>query len=111
MHELDVDIHEALAYCARLHDAKKARFHAARLELKTLGDNLSPDVVRLVDLLGYWVRANLEWSFECGRYFGDRGTEIKETRVIHLRPKEAGERTEPSDGDESGNYCAPRVQR
>lgn len=51
------------------HDREMRRFVAACAELPDLGD---PDhdatVRRYAAMLGRWIRANLDWSFECGRY-------------------------------------------
>ncbi|KAJ8698766.1 hypothetical protein PTI98_005437 [Pleurotus ostreatus] len=35
-------------------------------------------------MLAEWVRGNDSWSFEGGRYFGDKGREIQTTRLVRL---------------------------
>jgi hypothetical protein len=37
--------------------------------------------------MGNWVTANTYWSFECGRYFGTRGLEIMQHRLVEISPK------------------------
>lgn len=105
MRKFDMNIQAAVYWCVHLHAKKRERFRASCLTLHVLGDKLTPDVIRFVNLLGYWVRANLEWSFECGRYFGNRGPEIKTARVIELRPKMAVQCLDLI-GDNAENMCA-----
>ena len=50
--------------------------------------HLDADIVKYVDGLGSWVRANDQWNFEGERYFGKRGPEIFKNRWVTLMPKE-----------------------
>jgi hypothetical protein len=42
-----------------------------------------------------WVRANVEWSFDCRRYFGDKGSEARSTRMVPLHRGEAAKHCVP----------------
>ena len=42
---------------------------------------------RYVDHMGYVRRGVWCWSFECGRYFGDRGSVCAKTQMVPLIPK------------------------
>ena len=42
---------------------------------------------------------NISWSFETVRYFGSRHLDVKETRIVILRPRELAE--DSSSGSES----------
>lgn len=43
-----------------------------------------------VDGLAQWVRGNDDWTFESGRYFGDKGLEIQKTRIMSLLSPSGG---------------------
>ena len=49
--------------------------------------SVDADVARYIDGIGNWVRANDSWSFESQRYFGTKGLEIQEARVVTLFPR------------------------
>ncbi|KAJ3567612.1 hypothetical protein NP233_g6248 [Leucocoprinus birnbaumii] len=38
--------------------------------------------------LGTWVTANYQWSFGCGRFFGDRSQEVRESGIVELLPQQ-----------------------
>ncbi|KZV87197.1 terpenoid synthase [Exidia glandulosa HHB12029] len=44
-----------------------------------------------IEHMAQWPRANKQWSFESGRYFGDKGLEIQETRLVRKLPKRASD--------------------
>lgn len=111
MHERKCNLTFALEWISELHDRLVETFLST---LKTVPsfDNLTLDkqVSTYVDGLGNWVRANDTWSFEVRglltlsgyvfdqkfqseRYFGRRGLEIQEKRLVNLLPKEVGEST------------------
>ncbi|KAH9481651.1 Bifunctional terpene synthase Agr4 [Psilocybe cubensis] len=66
-----------------------------------ISPSLGPEALQFIDFVGYWMIGNIEWCFETPRYFGSRHLEIKETRVVHLRPKEVPEGLSSEDCIES----------
>jgi Delta6-protoilludene synthase len=50
------------------------------------GKDVKEEIESYVDGLGNWVRANNQWSFETARYFGEKGSEVQETRRVELLP-------------------------
>ncbi|KAF9461959.1 terpenoid synthase [Collybia nuda] len=88
MNERKIGLHAALQWISNLHDRLAAEFLEA---YKKLPSPINPDVATYVDGLGNWVRGNDVWSFESERYFGVRGLEIQNSRIVQLLPKEKGE--------------------
>jgi len=58
---------------------------------KQLSPSLGKDAAKFIDALGSWMIGNIVWSFETFRYFGSRHLEVKETRLVILRPRELAE--------------------
>lgn len=56
------------------------------LAVRGEGDEASL-IRRYLDHMGGLRRANWCWSFECGRYFGERGSTYAETQMVPLIPK------------------------
>ncbi|KAH6909048.1 isoprenoid synthase domain-containing protein [Coprinopsis sp. MPI-PUGE-AT-0042] len=68
--------------------------------LSELSPDLSPAAISYIKALGHWMVGNLVWSFETQRYFGPRHKQVKETRVVHLRPcKVLDENDSDTDSD------------
>ena len=55
--------------------------------LPSWGADIDRQVQEYVNGIGKWTRAIDCWEFECGRYFGDKGLEIQQTRKVQLLPK------------------------
>jgi hypothetical protein len=61
-------LHEAIQRAVRMHDAEVRRFLATQRELPTFGPELDPDIARYIAVLRAWMRGNLDWSIDSGRY-------------------------------------------
>ncbi|KAJ3766764.1 isoprenoid synthase domain-containing protein, partial [Lentinula raphanica] len=72
----------------------------ARKRLPSWGPEIDADVARWLAAMIRWVRGNLDWSFESQRYFGPSFLEVKETGVVHLRPRYS-EEPETGSGSDS----------
>ncbi|KAF8072026.1 terpenoid synthase [Lyophyllum atratum] len=70
------------------------RFTSAQARLPSWGVSVDSEVARFIQGLGCWVKGNLDWSFETQRYFGVKHQEIKETRLVTLRPREQPEESD-----------------
>ncbi|KAJ7753354.1 terpenoid synthase [Mycena maculata] len=46
------------------------------------GKDIDDQVVKYIEGLGQWIRGHDSWNFESGRYFGDKGVEIQQSRVV-----------------------------
>jgi hypothetical protein len=74
------------SYASRVHDA----FLVNLTKLPSWGEDVDRRLKVYVDGLGQWVRGNDDWTFESGRYFGDRGSLVQRTRMMSLLPPSSG---------------------
>ncbi|EJD46835.1 terpenoid synthase [Auricularia subglabra TFB-10046 SS5] len=88
MRRESLSLEETLLWVENRFTHLKAQFLAAKAALPSFGEE-DQVVAQYVMGVGMWVTANECWSFECGRYFGTRGKEIQEHRVVELLPKVA----------------------
>ncbi|KZT34976.1 putative terpene cyclase [Sistotremastrum suecicum HHB10207 ss-3] len=84
MKRMNLSLQEAMDWTSARHDAVVDKFLSTLNEVPSWGEEMDARVANLIDGLGYWVRANEAWSFECPRYFGKDGPEIKRTRLVKL---------------------------
>ncbi|TFK69425.1 terpenoid synthase [Pluteus cervinus] len=64
------------------------RFLTSQANLRSFGPQTDAAIAAYIESIGYWVRGNLDWSFQTERYFGPAVAEVKKTRrVIVRRPK------------------------
>ncbi|TFK40242.1 isoprenoid synthase domain-containing protein [Crucibulum laeve] len=98
MKEKNISLQEASDYigvhCKHLVD----QYLTAKAQLPSRGFSSNSDAARFIEALSHWMIGNLEWSFETQRYFGSRHTEVKNTRLVILRPREVLEEPSPIDG-------------
>jgi len=89
MHENKTDVQGATNWVYDYHKKAQARFmDLYENQIPKFGEPVDSELVRYVDGMANWVRANHQWSFESERYFGKRGPEIEKTRWVNLLPKE-----------------------
>lgn len=90
MKEQNLDLQGAIdwleCYAARVHES----FLANITNLPSWGEDVDRRVRIYIDGLGQWVRGNDDWSFESGRYFGDKGPLVRSTRIMRLLPPTSG---------------------
>ncbi|KAK7688467.1 Delta(6)-protoilludene synthase [Cerrena zonata] len=92
MHERNCNLNTALEWISGLHDRLVEIFLSTFKTVPSFGNHdLDKQVSTYIDGLGNWVRANDTWSFESERYFGKKGLEIQESRLVEVLPKEVGE--------------------
>jgi len=87
MNEKDVDLDGALKWVGEYHEEVLSRFQAQRRMLPSWDPDMDLVVNAYVDRLAHWIRGHDCWSFESGRYFGSKGPEIKEHRMVGLLPR------------------------
>ena len=115
MHEQNYSLTDAMKWISDFNDKLVDTFLSTLKELPSFGDpTLDKDVAMYIDGIANWVRSNDSWSFEvrqlfvdggnscakstnghtqCERYFGKKGLEIQETRIVNLLPKKAENRS------------------
>lgn len=87
MNEKGVDLDGALDWLAKYNDEVLSKFQAQRHMLPSWGPDMDLVVNEYVERLAYWIRGHDCWSFESRRYFGTKGREIKEHRLVALLPR------------------------
>ncbi len=87
MNENCVDLDGAVDELAKYNSEVLSKFQAQRHMLPSWGPDMDRVVNEYVERLAYWIRGHDCWSFESGRYFGTKGPEIKEHRLVTLLPK------------------------
>jgi hypothetical protein len=90
MREHNLDIQGAVdwleKYALGVHEA----FLENVAKMPSWGQDVDKRVKMYVDGLAQWIRGNDDWTFESGRYFGDKGLEIQKTRIMSLLPTAKG---------------------
>jgi hypothetical protein len=89
MNEKGVDLDGALDWLAIYIDEVLSKFQTQRHILPSWGPDMDRAVNEFVERLAYWIRGYDCWSFESRRYFGTKGPEIKEHRLVTLLPRVA----------------------
>ena len=87
MHHHGVTLPGALKHIELLHDELSDRvltWHAQNVHTGVWKNN--HEVSQYIEGIINWVRANDAWHFESQRYFGRRGREIQQSRVVELLP-------------------------
>ncbi|KAE9398703.1 terpenoid synthase [Gymnopus androsaceus JB14] len=84
-------------YCEELMD----RFFDAGKRLPSWGSEIDADVARYMDAMARWVKGHIDWSFETQRYFGSRGMQVKESRIVYLTPSRVLQESSIVSGSES----------
>jgi hypothetical protein len=97
MDQQQIDVQSAIYWTAGYHRSLVREFMEMYQRIPRLGDPADLDILTHVDSLGNWVRANIQWSFESERYFGNRGAEIVKTRTFPLLPYKGPEHVGPSE--------------
>lgn len=88
MHNLKTDLEGALRWLYNCHKEVEERFLQALKRVPSFGDDIvDGQLGEYVEHIANWPRCNDCWNFESGRYFGDKGLEIQQTRYVRLLPK------------------------
>jgi len=87
MNEKGVDLDGALDWLAKYNDEVQSKFQEQRGMLPSWNPDVDRVVNEFVERLGDWVRGQDCWSFESRRYFGTKGREVKEHRMVTLLPR------------------------
>ncbi|EJD04763.1 terpenoid synthase [Fomitiporia mediterranea MF3/22] len=108
MHEFSTDLEGAINKVVQLHAQTVKEFLDGLKKVPSWGPEIDCQVQQYLYGLANWVRANDCWTFECGRYFGNKGLEIQNKRVVQLLPKVAPPRQDTSLRRE--NVAVPLVE-
>jgi hypothetical protein len=87
MNEKGIDLDGALNWVAEYHEEILSAFQAQYHVLPSWDPAIDLRVKTYVERLAYFMRGIDCWAFETERYFGTRGREIQEQRIVDLLPK------------------------
>jgi hypothetical protein len=87
MNEKGIDLDGALDWVARYHEQILSEFQAQYRALPSWDPAIDLRVKTYVERLAYFMRGIDCWAFETERYFGTKGREIQEQRIVDLLPK------------------------
>ncbi|KZS92138.1 terpenoid synthase [Sistotremastrum niveocremeum HHB9708] len=86
MLSLNLTVQEAMDWTGALFESIVQKFLAALNKVPSWGPDIDSKVAVYIDGLGNWVRGHEVWSFECLRYFGKKGKDIRNSRLVTLLP-------------------------
>ena len=86
MNEKGIGLDGAIDWLAKYSDDVLSKFQAQRQMLPSWDPDMDRIVDEFVERLAYWIRGLDSCSFESRRYFGTKGLEIKEHRMVTLLP-------------------------
>ncbi|KAG1787689.1 isoprenoid synthase domain-containing protein [Suillus plorans] len=114
MLELGLDRSGAMAWAARYHTQLEKQFIDGLAQVPSLETCTDiPGLVKYLNGIASWVRANHSWSYESLRYFGTKGTEIQRSRLVPLLPKikygDASSMTKVNVADISNIYATVQL--
>jgi hypothetical protein len=87
MNEKGIDLDGALNWVAEYHEQILSEFQAQYQALPSWDPAIDLRVKTYVERLAYFMRGIDCWAFETERYFGTKGREIQEQRIVDLLPK------------------------
>ena len=88
MHHHGLTLHDAARWVVERNAELEAQFLQCHSEFSTTGGAAPGNSIQAyMDHVGNMRRAVWCWSFECGRYFGDRGSTYAKTQAVPLIPK------------------------
>jgi Delta6-protoilludene synthase len=99
MDQLHLDVQGSMNWAAGYHASVVQQFKEVYKTIPRWGGGIDLDVQTYVDGMGNWVRANVLWSFESERYFGDQRGEILKTRTMSLMCRTQPQYVGPSEMD------------
>ena len=86
------DIQGAMDWTYQYYKEVQAKFmNIYENKIPKFGEPADTELAQYIDGIGNWVRAHVEWSHGCERYFGKKGKDIQKTRWVTLLPKEPSE--------------------
>jgi hypothetical protein len=87
MNEKGLDLDGALNWVADYHGQILSEFQLQYQVLPFWDPAIDLRVRTYVEMLAYFIRGIDCWAFETERYFGTKGREIQEQRIVDLLPK------------------------
>jgi len=86
MHEHNLDRQAAFDWLGHYSDNVISQFLTDREKIPSWGEAIDIQVRSYVDGLSQWIRGIDDWSTESRRYYGNKGSEVREKRIVYLGP-------------------------
>ena len=87
MHQMKLDLEGAMKWAADYHSGSRRKFLEGLKKVPSWGEDIDPQVQQYLNGIACWPRGNYCWSFESGRYFGNKGLDYQKTLRIPLLAK------------------------
>jgi hypothetical protein len=87
VNEKGIDLDGALDWLAEYHEQILSEFQTQYQALPSWDPAIDLRVKAYVERLAYFMRGIDCWAFETERYFGTKGREVQEQRIVDLLPK------------------------
>lgn len=84
----DMSLQDAADYSGVIFRELLDKFIQGQKAIRSFGADVDRDVKIYIKGVEEWIIGNIHWSFDCQRYFGKRGQEVKKSRVTKLGPVE-----------------------
>lgn len=91
MQQFNTDIAGAVEWMYNYHLGLQAKFTEKYFQIPRWGGPVDRQIAQCIDGVANWVRANDQWHFESGRYFGEKAREVQKTRWVTLLPRSVDE--------------------
>jgi len=97
MYHHGMALQEAVDFVGDLCKNAIDRFTENRALLPSWGPKIDAQVQVYVQGLADWIAGSLHWSFDSERYFGKKGGQIKNDRIVALAPVRLPELTDSAN--------------
>ena len=87
MRQFDLNPQGAMIRAYECHRELQRKFIALLDKIPSFGLEVDKAVSDYIFHLGYWVQGFVCWSFEGGRYFGNKGLDVLRDGWVELLPK------------------------
>ena len=87
MHQMKTDLDGAMKCAAEFYSKSRRKFLEGLKKVPSWGEEIDIQVQQYLNGIACWPQGNYCWSFESGRYFGNKGLEYQRTRLVPLLPK------------------------
>ena len=91
IHEHHLDVPAAMKWLEEFGRQRIATFLNGMKELPSWGLEIDGKVRQYIDDIGYLIRGTDAWSYESEKYWGEKGKEIRTTRMVTTWPEKTRE--------------------
>ena len=82
---MKLDLEGAMKWAADYHSGSRRKFLEGLKKVPSWGEEIDIQVQQYLNGIACWPRGNYCWSFESGRYFGNKGLDYQKTLQCNAR--------------------------